>query len=194
MKRIFLSAIIILGLQNLVFAIDEVPSWNDFAPSVIKPENQSYWDARYREFESDLNECKALPAVQRKTCFDELAINEREKNKQFYANPSTVTSNSTVNEVKSSTFALSIGYPIAYGYGYRYWDYPECAIFPSFSYVRYHRVPPPPIHRHPIHRPPMHRPPMHRPPVHTPPVHSSSHHPSPNHSSHHAPHNSPHHH
>lgn len=169
MKKIFLSAVVLFGLQNMVFAIDEIPSWNDFAPSVIKQEHQAYWDARYREFESDLNNCKALPVAQRSTCFNQLAINEREKNNSFYANPSTITTNPTVNEVRSSTFALSIGYPAVYSY--RYWDYPECVLFPSFRYTHYHRVPPPPMHRpfvhhvshyHPIptghHAPPVHRP------------------------------------
>lgn len=157
MKKIFLSMIVLLGLQNMVFAIDEIPSWNDFAPSVIKQEHQAYWDARYREFESDLNNCKALPVSQRSSCFNQLAINEREKNNSFYANPTTVTSSPAVNEVRSSTFALSIGYPLAYGYGYgRYWDYPECVLFPSFRYVRHHRVPPPPVYRPSVHRPPIH--------------------------------------
>ena len=169
MKKIFLSMIVLLGLQNMVFAIDEIPSWNDFAPSVIKPENQAYWDARYREFESDLNNCKKLLAAKRSACFSQLAANEREKNDNFYANPSTVTSNSTVNEVRSSTFALSIGYPLAYGYGYRYWDYPECIVFPYYHHTRYHRVPPPPIYRPAVHRPPVHH-------SHHVPVHHHSHH------------------
>ena len=176
MKKIFLSAIILFGLQNMVFAIDEVPSWNDFAPSVIKPEHQAYWDARYREFESDLSKCKALLSSKRGACFNQLAINEREKNNSFYANPSTITSNYTdtpVNEVRTSTFALSIGYPFAYSYGYRYWDYPACRIYPSYRYVRHHRVPPPP----------MHRPPVHHVTHHTPMP--SHHHVSPHHGPHH---------
>ena len=148
MKRIFFSAIILLGFQSVAFAIEEVPSWNDFAPSVIKPEHQAYWDARYREFESDLNNCKALPYAQRSTCFSQLSVNEREKNNSFYANPSTVNASSSVNEVRSTSFSLSLGYPAIYSYRYRYWDYPECVIFPTISYVRHHRVPPPPVHHY----------------------------------------------
>ena len=165
MKKIFLSVVVLLGLQNTVFAIEEIPSWNDFAPSVIKQEHQAYWDARYREFESELNSCKALPITQRTSCFNQLTINEREKNNSFYANPTTITSSPapTVNEVRSSTFALSIGYPSIYSY--RYWDYP--IIYPSYHYVRHYRVPPCHVYRPYIHHV------SHHHPVH---MHHHSHH------------------
>ncbi len=173
MKKIFLSAIILFGLQNLVFAID-IPSWNDFAPSVIKPEYQEYWDARYREFESDLNYCKGLPAAQRPACYNQLSVNERDKNNKFYANPSTITSKPSSNTIRTSSFSLSLGVPI--GYSYRYWDYPEYFIFPPVHHVHYHRVPPPPPHIG--HRPPM---PHHAGPNHIAPHHSVPHRSGPHH-------------
>ena len=101
MKRIFISLIALLSLQNIASAIDTIPSWNDFAPSVIQPEYQAYWDARYREFESDLSNCKALPAAQRSTCFNQLAINERDKNNKF--NDIINSSNQLYNLLKTES-------------------------------------------------------------------------------------------
>ena len=87
MKKILVSAIVILEMSNIASAAVFAPEWTEFCPPKYCESNSNkfskdatYWYKRRLQFEKSLEKCSAYQGKQLDNCYTELRAAEARKN------------------------------------------------------------------------------------------------------------------